>query len=119
MVVGDEDAGDEGDRHASSAAVDRNLESDLDAAGGCGFDRDGAADDQRALADAAQAAAFGACAIEAAPVVEDAEHDAVGVVLERERHLAGAAVSCGVRQALLCNSVEDEFDRPDRARGGG
>src|SRR5438067_2024860 len=38
--------------------LDRDLESDLGTAGGCGFDRDGAADDQRALADAAQAAAL-------------------------------------------------------------
>jgi hypothetical protein len=48
-------------------------------------------------------AAVGACAIEAAPIVEDAEHNAVGVVLEGERHFGCAAVSCGVRQALLCN----------------
>src|SRR3954447_7283934 len=88
----------------------RNLEPDLNAVGWRRFDRDGAADDQRALTDAAQAATFGAAAIEAAPVVEDPEDDAVRVVFELERDLARAAVPRGICQALLCDSVDHELD---------
>src|SRR4051794_7375373 len=99
---------------------DRHLESDLDAAGASRFDCNGAADDQRALADASQAPTFGALAIEALPVVDDAEHDAVGIVLERERHFACAAVSCGVGQAFLRNSVKNKFNaRIEPGESGG
>jgi hypothetical protein len=53
VVVGDEHAGDGGDRRLS-LCLGWNLEPDLDAGGAATFDRDGAADDQRALADASR-----------------------------------------------------------------
>ena len=61
------------------------------------------------LADAAQAAALGV-AVEAATVVDHAQHNAVSVVFQLEPDLIGTAVPRRVREALLRDAVDDELD---------
>ena len=70
----------------------RNAQPDLDAALGRGLDRGAAADDQRALPDAAQPAALERAFPKPRPSSITRRHDAVGVVLERQRDRARTAV---------------------------
>ena len=84
MVVGDEDPRDERDRHQAASAGTSSRTSTPP--GAAGLDRERAADEERALAHPAQAAAavrrrgLG----DPAAVVDDAQDDAVGAGLERE-----------------------------------
>ena len=124
VVVGDQDPCDERDRHQRHRLRRddlgcRHFQPHLDPAAGCLLDRERAADEQRPLAHAAQAAVLNRCAGEAAAVVGDTEDDAVVAALERDRHTARLGVAGDVRQALLRDAVDGELDlrRQRRQRG--
>ena len=82
VVVGDEDAGDERDRH--QAGLGGDFEPDLDAAVAAGLDGECAAHEHGAFAHPAQAAAaVGRRLGHPSAVVDHVQHDAVGSTFER------------------------------------
>ena len=115
VVVGDQDPGDERDRHHDTAcagttsAAGTSSRTSTPPSGAC-LDRQRAADEQRPLAHAAQAAVLDRRAGEAATVVGDAQDDAVVAGLERDRDAARLGVAGDVRQALLRDAIDGELD---------
>src|SRR5512142_2622843 len=92
-----------------SHCLRRGLEPHLDTPAGPGPDRSGAADDQRTLADAAQATALSVAGIESPAVVNNPQDDAAVAALERKQHFGGLGVPGDIRQALLRDPVDDQL----------
>ncbi len=109
MIVGDQDAGDEWDRHQTCSR--RDLKPNLDASVAAALDCERAADEQRALTHPAQTAVsvrrrrFG----HPSSVVDDLENDAVDARLERDIDLRRLGVAGDVGQALLGDPVDGEL----------
>ena len=72
-------------------------------------DLQGGADEPGTLAHAPHPATLAAAVGHAAPIVADAQREAVGAQLQRDAHAGGVGMTDGVGQRLLGDAVDDEF----------